>query len=263
MFAQLFFCSKFKKIITIMKKTWLFILGFTSILFALSAFKTTDKITAEKVLAKMYKRYTGKWYKNFTFTQITENFKNDSLIKTTTWYETIVFPDYFRISFGEPNEGNAVIYKKDSTYNFRKGKLLQKSLRTDDVTFLLGGMYFMPFDSVKTKMIKEGYDISKAHESIWEGKKVYVIGAETDDEKASQLWIDKEKLIVVRFVKYLPSMKQDARMSGHQQFGKAWSETIVVFYLNDKLYQKEKYNNCKVNTDVDMGIFDPYNFKSK
>lgn len=174
-----------------MKKLWIFILCITSILLALSSFKTTDKITAEKVLAKMYKRYTGKWYKNFTFTQTTEIFKNDSLTKTTTWYETIVFPDYFRISFGEPSEGNAVIYKKDSTFNFRKGKLVQKSLRTDDVTFLLGGMYFMPFDSVKSKMIKEGYDISKAHKSIWEGKEVYVIGSETDDEKASQLWIDK------------------------------------------------------------------------
>jgi hypothetical protein len=56
-------------------------------------------------------------------------------------------------------------------------------------------------------------------------------------------------------------MKQDARMSGHQKFGKAWSETEVVFYLNDKLFQKEKYYECKVNTEVDMEIFDVYNFK--
>jgi hypothetical protein len=244
-----------------MKKIWLFIFGIASVLFVLTAFKTTDKITGEKVLAKMHKRYTGKWYKNFTFTQTTQMFKNDSLTKTTTWYETIVFPDYFRITIGEPNDGNAVIYKKDSSYNFRKGKLVQKGLRNEDIPFLLGGMYFIPFDSVKSKMKTEGYDITKAHESVWEGKKVYVIGSETDDEKTSQLWIDKEKLVVVRFVKYLPTMKQDARMSGHQKFGKAWSETEVVFYLNDKLYQKEKYYNCKVNTEVDMGLFDVYNFK--
>ena len=246
-----------------MKKILLSMLCTAIVLFTLSAFKTSEKIIGEKILAKMYKRYTGKWYKNFTFTQTTENFKDDSLIKTTTWYESIVFPDYFRINFGEPSEGNAVIYKKDSTFNFRKGKLIQKGLRTDDVTLLLGGMYFMPFDSVKTKMKTEGYDITKAHESTWEGNKVYVIGSETDDEKLSQLWIDKEKLIVVRFIKYLPTMKQDARMSAHQKFGKAWSETIVVFYLNDKLFQKEKYYDCKVNTDVDMGIFDVYNFKGK
>jgi hypothetical protein len=246
-----------------MKKTSLFIFGIITVLLALSAFKISEKISGKKILAKMYKRYAGKWYKNFTFSQTTENYKNDSLIKTTTWHETIVFPDYFRISFGEPREGNAVIYKKDSTYNFRKGKLVQNGLRNEDIPFLLGGMYFIPLDSVKSKMIIEGYDITKAHESIWEGKKVYVIGSVTDEEKLSQLWIDKEKLIVVRFVKYLPTMKQDARMSNHQQFGKAWSETNVVFYLNDKLYQKETYYNCKVNTQVDMGIFDPYNFKFK
>ena len=244
-----------------MKKIALLLLSISTIILAFISFKPAEKKTSEKILASMYKRYTGKWYKNFTFTQATENFKNDSLIKTTIWHETIVFPDYFRISFGEPSEGNAVIYKKDSSYNFRKGKLIQKGLRNEDIPFLLGGMYFIPFDSVLSKMKVEGYDLTKAHESNWEGKKVYVIGSTTDDEKASQLWIDAKKLIVVRFVQYLPTMKQDARMSGHQQFGKAWSETNVVFYLNDKLYQKEKYYDCKVNTDVDMQIFDPYNFK--
>jgi hypothetical protein len=246
-----------------MKKIYLLVVLLMASFFLLQSFKATEKITAEKVLTKMYKRYIGKWYKNFTFTQATENYKNDSLIKTTTWHETIVFPDYFRISFGEPSEGNAVIYKNDSTYNFRKSKLIQKGLRNEDIPFLLGGMYFIPFDSVKSKMKIEGFDLNKAHESIWEGKKVYVVGSTTDEEKTSQLWIDKEKLIVVRFVKYLPNMKQDARMSDHQKFGKAWSETSVVFYLNDKLYQKEKYFNCKVNINVDMGIFDPYDFKSK
>ncbi len=240
------------------------IIGYSTILiFLLSAysFKKNENITAEKILSKMYHRYYNKWYKNFTFDQTTENYLKDSLVKTATWHETIVYPHYFRISFGDIENGNAVIFIKDSSYNFSKGKLTRKGPRGEDLTFLLGGMYFIPFDSVKIKMAKEGYDITKAYETIWNGKKMYVIGAANETEKANQLWIDKQKLVVVKFIKYKGPNKEEAVFGDHVKFGKAWSETSCIFYNNDKVLQKEKYYNCKVNTEVNMDIFDVYNFK--
>ncbi len=240
------------------------VIAYSSVLiFLLTAysFKKNENITAEKILSKMYHRYYNKWYKNFTFDQTTENYVKDSLVKTATWHETIVYPDYFRISFGDVSNGNAVIFIKDSSYNFSKGKLVKKSLRGEDLTFLLGGMYFISFDSVKIKMGKEGYDITKAYQTSWNGKPMYVIGAGNAEEKLNQLWIDKKKLIVVKFIKYKGQNKEEAVFSDHVKFGKAWSETSCIFYSNDKVLQKEKYYNCQVNTNVDMGIFDPYNFK--
>ena len=219
-----------------------------------------EKLTGEKVLKEMYKRYNRNWYNNFTFTQTTENFRNDSLIRTSTWYEAIAFPENFRISFGEVKNGNAMIQKKDSVFNFRKGKLVSSGPKGEDLTFLLGGMYFIPFDSVKTRTLKEGYDISKAHESVWQGKKVYVIGTDKDADKGNQLWIDQEKLIVVRFIKYETTGKEEGVFGDHKQFGKAWSETSCDFFVNDKLIQREKYYDCKADTDVDRRLFDPYNF---
>ena len=232
-----------------------------STVFLLFAFSLKKEITAKEVLAKMHKRYAGKWHKNVSFSQATENFKNDSLIKTTQWHENIVFPDYFRITFGESKEGNAIIYIKDSSFLFKNSKLIRSELRTDDITLLIGGMYFMPLDTAIAKIAKEGFDITKVHESKWQGKKVYVIGSSTDDEKLSQLWIDKEKLVVVRFIKYLPTMKQEAIMTDHKKMGKSWMEKTVIFNLNDKLYQKEKYYNEKVNTEIDMSLFNIKEFK--
>ena len=234
---------------------------FIVFLLPIFSFKKNEKISGEKILQKMYNRYHNKWYKNFTFDQTTENYVKDSLVKTATWHETIVFPDYFRISFGDVANGNAVIFVKDSSYNFTKGKLTRKSLRGEDLTFLLGGMYFIPFDSVKTKMVREGYDITKTYETIWNGKSMYVIGATRETKKTNQLWIDKEKLIVVRFIHYKGQNKEEAVFGDHVKFGKAWSETSCIFYSNDKVLQKEKYFNCKANAGVDMEIFDPYNFK--
>ena len=243
-----------------MKAKYFFIAAI--LILAGSSFSENNKIkTGKELLAKMYKTYKGKWYKDFTFSQTTENYKNDSLVKTATWHEAIVFPDYFRISFGEPEAGNAMIQIRDSMYNFRKGKLVQQGPKGEDLTFLLGGMYFLPFDSVLVKMGREGYDINKFHEDKWQGKDAYVIGASSADEKTSQLWIDKEKLIVVRFVKYEAKSKEEAVFGNHKQFGKAWSETSCLFYINDKLVQKETYHDCKANGGVDMKIFDIQNFK--
>ena len=219
--------------------------------------------TSEDVLQDMYKRYAGKWYRNFTFNQTTEKYRNDSLVKTSTWYEAILFPDKFRIDFGESKDSNAVIYLKDSVYSFRKGKLFRRSFNDDNLTFLLGGMYSIPFDSVRAKIRRDGYDLDKFHEDNWKGKPVYVIGSSNAAEKTTQLWIDKEKLIVLRFIKFDGNNKEEGIFSGHRQFGNAWSETACDFYVNDKLVQKEIYHDCKADINMDETIFNPYNFRAR
>lgn len=231
------------------------------VLFVITCAFTFKMRSGKDVLQKMYKTYNGKWYSTFTFTQTTDNYRNDSLIKTTTWYEWIAFPDNFRISFGDIKDGNALIQKRDSAYNFRNGKLFRKNLKGQDLTFMLGGMYFMPFDSVLVKMKKEGYDVNKFHETEWKGKAAYVVGSSSPGEKTNQLWIDKQKLVVIRFIKYDKDRKEEGVFGDHQKFGKAWSETSCDFYVNDKLVQKEVYKDCKFNTAIDMALFDPYNFK--
>lgn len=220
----------------------------------------TGTKNAEDVLHDMHKRYAGNWYKSFTFTQTTENYRNDSLVRTSTWYEAIVFPDKFRIDFGDKKDGNAVIYLKDSVYSFRKGKLARTGFNDDDLTFLLGGLYFYSFDTAKAKLQRQGYSLDKFHEDNWQGKPVYVIGASNATERSNQLWIDKEKLVVLRFIKFNGNDKEEGVFRDHKPFGKAWSETACDFYVNDKLIQKEKYYDCKADISVDPAIFDPTNF---
>jgi outer membrane lipoprotein-sorting protein len=230
------------------------------LLFAISVCSFSGNKNAEGVLHDMHNRYAGKWYKRFTFNQTTEQYRNDSIVKTSTWYEAIIFPDKFRIDFGDKKDSNAVIYLRDSVYSFRRGKLVRKAFNDDDLTFLLGGMYFYPFDSVKAKIQRQGYDLNKFHEANWQGQPVYVIGASNAAEKTNQLWIDKERLIVLKFIKFNSGEKEEGIFSGHQRFGNGWSETACDFYVNDTLIQKEKYHDCKADTEIDSAIFETYHF---
>jgi hypothetical protein len=216
--------------------------------------------TSTEVLKKMHDTYSGKWYSSFTFNQTTENYRNDSLVKTATWYEAIKYPDNFRIDFGDPKDGNAVFFNRDSTYNFRKGKLGRVTANNDDLTFLLGGMYFYPFDSVRSKINRLGYHLDHFHMGSWKGSAVYIIGANHDKEKLNQLWIDKEKLVVVRFIKFEDGHKEEGILENHKRFGNGWSETAFTFYVDDKLFQKEIYHDCKAGVMIDNSFFDPKHF---
>src|SRR5262249_48285840 len=87
------------------------------------AAQPTPQPTGHDIVKKMHDRYAGKWYRSFTFSQTTEVYRNDSLRSTQTWYEFIRFPERFRMDFGSADSGNAAIFRRDSCYRFRNGKL--------------------------------------------------------------------------------------------------------------------------------------------
>jgi len=216
--------------------------------------------TGEDILSKMHAKYAGKWMKRFSFTQTTERYSNDSLVNTSTWYENVVYPNKFRIDFGDKTSGNAAIFLNDSVYSFRNSKLVRVTANDEDLTFLLGGMYFYPLDTVKAKLQRMGYDVQKSYETSINNKPVYVIGANTAGEATSQLWIDKEKLVLVKFINYKNGEKEEGIFYEHKPFANSWSETACDFYVNGKLIQKEKYYDCKADGNIDLKIFDPHKF---
>lgn len=233
------------------------LIGFSVLFIAAS---TISPPGSREVLKKMHDRFAGKWYKTFSFNQTTEIYRNDSLKRSETWYEHIKFPGDFRIDFGNPDSGNAVIYKNDSSYFFRNGKRAGARSDENDLLFLLGGMYFYPFEEVTAKMNSYGYDLDKFHEDTWEGTGVYVIGAVRGEDSVNQLWIEKENFSPVRMIKYENNNKEEAYFENHVKLDGGYTETLVHFFINSKLVQVEKYHDLKGNIDIDPSIFDPDNF---
>ncbi|HVZ98569.1 MAG TPA: hypothetical protein VG847_16925 [Chitinophagaceae bacterium] len=220
---------------------------------------TTPPHGSIDVLQKMHDRFQNKWYKTFSFNQTTELYKNDSLQRSQVWYENIKFPGRFRIDFGSPDSGNAVIFKNDSSYVFRKFKKTAARPYDNDLLFLLGGMYFYPFEQVISKMKSYGYDLDKYHEDTWEGKEVYVIGAKKNEDSVNQVWIEKENYSPVRFIKWEGGSKEEGLFENHVPLDGGFTETLVYFYISNKLVQVEKYHDLKANQPMDDAIFDTNN----
>jgi hypothetical protein len=227
---------------------------FTLLLFPFSSQKELNSTT---LLQKMYARYHGKWHGSLSFNQTTERYRNDSLVKSDTWYERIAYPDMLRIDIGSKESGHGIIFRKDSTYVFSNNKLTRAVKNENELIFFLGGLYFVPFDDVLAHFKALHYDLSKFHTSTWKGKPVYVVGADKDDEKVNQLWIDKDKLVLVRFLKYEEDSKEEGLFENHIALKNAWSETKCKFYVNDKLLQVETYHDIVAGGPLDKSIFDP------
>lgn len=227
------------------------------LLLLLLPFSKQENLNSTTLLQKMYARYHNKWHSSLSFNQTTERYRNDSLIKSDNWYERIAYPDLLRIDIGGPNTGNGIIFRKDSTYVFSKNKVTRAIKNENELIFFLGGLYFTPFDDVLAHFKALHYDLSKFHTSAWKGKPAYVIGADKDDEKVNQLWIDADKLVAVRFIKYDDNSKEEGFFEDQVALGNAWSETKCSFYVNDKILQVEKYHDVKAGGPLDKSIFDP------
>lgn len=207
-------------------------------------------------MQKMYDRYHGKWRKSLIFTQRTEKYRHDSLIATETWYETMVYPKNFRIDFGEPSEGNCVIFRDDSLYAFRQHKLKTSRADTNDLLYFLGGMYFSPsFTEVCNRFNSFHINPDKGYHRQWQGHKIFVLGAEKETDSVNQLWIEGPAFNVVRLITFEGGSMQDGVFSGHKEVGNAPCETLVTFSVDGDLRQKEVYRDCKANMQIPPAMF--------
>jgi hypothetical protein len=213
--------------------------------------------SGEKYVEQMHARNKDNWYRSLTFTQDTEFYRNDSLIRKQVWYEMVRFPYELRIDVDSISGGNKTYYKKDSTYRIRKNKIAGAGVDPNPFIFFLGGMYMLPLDTVKAQLKQNGYDLSLGGITNWKGRKTFIIGAANDtDTSRNQFWVDAQHLYIVRVKLKLGNTAFDIHLLDHQKLDKGWSETTVRFYREGKLLQTEKYRDIK--TDVKLGdeVFD-------
>ncbi len=213
-------------------------------------------------LALIHERYFGKFPKTISFIQKTAMYRADTIFRTQTWYEAGLFPNLFRIDFGDPKEGNSVIYRGDSTYNFRESQKMKPNVNPNILVYLLGGMYFETQKQVAEKLGKDGFDLSKHYTGSWKGKSIEVFGVDKPDSTKSQLWFDTKDHYMVRMIQQKEKSRLECQFEKHQKTGNVWHETHVKIYVNDKLVQTEDYSNFKTNVELHSDFFNPEKYGS-
>jgi hypothetical protein len=209
-----------------------------------------------EVISRMRERYLGKWYRTLTFVQKTT--LSDG--KVETWYEAAELPGKLRIDIAPLEGKNTILFRNDSLYDFKGGKLTETKPLIHPLMVLGFDVYAQPAAKTVGQLRELGFDLSKVHEADWQGRPAYVVGAAAGDSIARQFWIDQERLYFVRMLepgKKDPGARVETQFNKYIPMGEGWLETEVRFMVNGETKMLEEYSEPKTGMKLDPAIFDP------
>jgi len=219
----------------------------------------TEPADGTALLARMHDRYVGRWFRTLTFVQRTTQRRPDGTEEVSTWYESQRGPR-LRIDVGDPSAGNGALYTADSLYVVRAGKVVRTVAEGNPFLPLIVSVYTEPLDVTRRQLAPYKVDLSRVHVQDWEGKPTYVVGAASPSDTTSpQFWVEKERLIVTRFLMPLfptpDNHAQDVRLENNVAVGDGWLATRIRMLDQGKPLQTEEYSDWRVNVPLPETFF--------
>lgn len=219
--------------------------------------------SGEALVKAMHDRYAAKWYKTVTFTQKSTTYNPDGTTKVETWYEALLLPGKLRIDIGPQGDGNGYLLVNGNVTVYHGGEIKASRAQQNMLLVLGFDVYGESPESTLAIAKQEGFDANKFHEDTWDGKPVYVFGAEKGDLKSKQFWVEKERLLFVRLLEPDagdPNKSQDIRFADYRPLGAGWIAALVEVYSEGKKVFSEEYTDIKKDVPLNAAIFDPKKF---
>jgi len=214
----------------------------------------------EDVVDAMRARYDDKWYRTLTFQQKTSRLLPNGTWKVETWYEAMKLPGRLRIDFDPLSAGNGVLYARDSQFVASNGRVIQSGPGINDLLLLGFDVYELSPARTASLMRRQGIDLSRVHETTFDGRSMVVVGALRGDMRRKQVWIDADRLYFVRLIEPTrtdSSKVQDIRFLNYERRGDAWIAPRVEILNDGKLVFIEEYSDVRTDVRLDDSIFDP------
>jgi hypothetical protein len=220
----------------------------------------SDVRTGQDVIRAMHDKYAGAWYPTVTFVQ--KVVYTDGRPEQDMW-EALAIPARLRIDYGPIDDPpRTVIFRDEMRYVFDKGRL-SSSVRSPNILLVLGfDVYGQPPTKTSALLGTEGFDLSKVHEDVWEGRPAWVVGALPGDTGSKQFWVEKDRLLFLRVIQKSQSgALSDIRFAKYERLGGGWLATVVEFLTGGKETFREIYRDWRVNPEVQDDLFDVTTWK--
>lgn len=222
--------------------------------------------SGDQLIQAMHDRYAGRWYRTLTFVQSTTRFAPDGTERNEIWYEAALLPSRLRIDFDPLSAGNGVLVRGDSQYVMQRGNVARVVPRANELLLLGFDIYHLEPASSSSWLHRLGFDMSKIRIDSWQGREVYVVGAnDVADLKSKQFWIDRENLIFVRLLQPAGpnnARTDDIRFGKYERIGRAWVAPYVEIFSDGKLVMKEEYRHVRIDQPLDSALFVPATWTS-
>ena len=242
-------------------------LGLTVTLVMCPVLASAQITNAETLIRAMHDRYVKSWYSTLTFSQKSTTYNADGTTKVETWYEAALLPGRLRIDIGPKEAGKAFILSDGNVTVFDKGKEVRSRPQQNMLLVLGFDVYGQPAEKTLQIVVSEKYDVSKFYEDSFQGRSMYVVGADRGDLKSRQFWIDKETLLFFRLFqpdRTDPNKMEEIRFMDYRPMsGGGLVAARVEMLVEDKIVFTEDYSDIKVNMPLEAALFDPKQFSAE
>ncbi|MBP6003703.1 MAG: hypothetical protein KA746_09745 [Pyrinomonadaceae bacterium] len=232
---------------------------FLLVLLAMPAFSADIK-SGDDLIAAMYNKYAGKWYKTLTFVQKTIHHQADGTTTSETWYEAMTLPGKLRIDIDPLDKGNGILFADGKIFSFRDGKTTGGRPLVHPLMVLGFDVYGQPVETTVAQVKGLGIDLSVIHSEKWQGKDVFVVGAKQGDVTTPQFWVDKKKLLFVRLIQPAGRDKKSVAETQFNKYVKAkggWVAPEVLFFVDGKPTTTEEYTDIQADVALDVELWNP------
>jgi outer membrane lipoprotein-sorting protein len=218
----------------------------------------------ESLIRAMHARYMGRWYKDITFNQTTTLLSQTGQNNDQAWYVAIAGPGKQRIDYVNPDLGNGILQRAESTYIFSNGRQVRATESWSDLLLLTQDVYLQPPEVTISILRSLGYQMSRLRTSSFDGRTAYVVGSTTVADSASrQFWIERERMVLVRIrEKRGEGQFSDIRLGDYIKAGDGWIAKQTYQLQNGMPRLHQLIAGVKTDTPLNPDLFEPKLFSS-
>jgi hypothetical protein len=149
---------------------------------------------------------------------------------------------------------------------FDNGKRVDSRRSIQAILTMTADVYAIPVETTLRRLDSLKIDLEKFRTDKLDKKKVYVIGANEGDLESNQVWIDAERMLLVRLIQQEKrgerTLVTDTRIGGYKNIDGYPVAHELVSTRVGKPYFREVYEDVRVNPELPAGIFDPARWSS-
>ncbi|HZK77760.1 MAG TPA: hypothetical protein VFC35_02550, partial [Gemmatimonadaceae bacterium] len=217
--------------------------------------------SSRELLTEMHDRYAGNWYRTLRFSQANTFYTQSGGEQKSRWVENLSVPGRLRIDFEPLSSKSGLLILNNRVTTFDNGKRIDTRRSMQGILTLTADVYAIPPAVTARRLDSLAIDLAKFREDKLDKKRVYVIGGDKDDLESSQVWIDADKLLLVRLIQREKrgdrSIVTDTHIGQYKEIDGFQVAHEFVSLRDGKPYFKEVYENVRVNEPIPASVFDP------
>jgi len=214
----------------------------------------------------MHDRYAGNWYSSLRFSQSNTFYTQSGGEQKSRWVETLSVPGKLRIDFEPLSSKSGLLILNNRVTTFDNGKRVDSRRSIQAILTLTADVYAIPAEVTMRRLDSLKIDLEKFRTDKLDKKKVYVVGAEDGDLESNQIWIDADRLLLVRLIQQEKrgdrTIVTDTRVGEYRDVDGYPVAHEFVSMRDGKPYFREQYEDVRVNAQLPEGIFDPSKWSS-